>query len=119
MPDATNWLNVVAIVQAEFCDGTLADECTWHTVFLIPKGIGDFRWIELINVFWKVVARLLNRQLTVAISFYDMLHRFRAGRGTGTASLKAKLLQQLTAIREAVLFEVFMDIWKAYDALYR
>ena len=41
------------------------------------------------------------------------------GRETGTATLKAKLLYQLTAMREAVLFEVFLDIRKAYDALDR
>ena len=27
-PDATNWMEVVVIVQAEFQDGTLAKECT-------------------------------------------------------------------------------------------
>ena len=36
-PDATNLLKVVAIVQAEFRDGTLAKECTWQIVVVIPK----------------------------------------------------------------------------------
>ena len=36
----------------------------------------------------------------------------------GTAALKAKLIQQLMAMREAVLFEVFLDLQKSYDALY-
>ena len=53
------------------------------------------------------------------ISFHDTLHGFRAGRGTGTAALVAKLLQQLTAMEEAVLFEVFLDLQKAYDCLDR
>ena len=35
----------------------------------------------------------------------------------GTAALEAKLPQQLTAMREAVLFEVFLDLRKACDAL--
>ena len=39
-PDATNWLKVVAIVQAEFQDGALAEECMWQTVILILKGRG-------------------------------------------------------------------------------
>ena len=39
-PDSTNWLKVVAIVQAAHHDGTLAEECTQQTVFLIPKGEG-------------------------------------------------------------------------------
>ena len=60
---------------------------------------------------------LINSRLTEAIKYHDALHGIRAVRGTGTASLKAKLIQQLTAMREAVLFEIFLDIQKAYDAL--
>ena len=48
-----------------------------------------------------------------------MLHGFWAGRGTGNAALKVKLLQHLTAMGEAILFEVFLDLQKAYDALDR
>ena len=36
----------------------------------------------------------------------------------GTAALEAKLLQQLTSMREVVLFKGFLDLQKAYDALY-
>ena len=114
MPDATNCLKVVAIVQAAFQDGTLAEELTWQTVILIPKGKGDFQSIVLVKVLWKTIASLLNCRLTSAISFHDTLHGFRAGRGTETAALKAKLLQHLTATREAVLFEVSLDLRKAY-----
>ena len=39
------------------------------------------------------------------------------GRGTGTATLEAKLLQQLAAMREKVLYVIFLDLTKAYDAL--
>ena len=49
-PDATNWLKVFAIMQAAFRDGTLAEECTWKTVILIPKGKGEFRGIGIIKV---------------------------------------------------------------------
>ena len=38
------------------------------------------------------------------------------GWGTGTAALEAKVLQKLTVMREAVLSEVFLDLWKAYNA---
>ena len=75
-PDATNWLKVVAIVQAALQDGTLAEECMWQTVVLITKGKGDFRGIGLIEVLWKAIASLLNHRLTVAISFHDTLHGF-------------------------------------------
>ena len=49
---------------------------------------------------WKVVAVIFNRRLTSSITFHDVLHGFQAGRGTGTATLEAKLLQQLAAMRE-------------------
>ena len=59
------------------------------------------------------------RAFSIAGSWYQspFTTRSAAGRGTGTASLEAKLLQQLTARGGGVLFKVFMGIWKAYDAL--
>ena len=66
---------------------------------------------------WKVVAENLNRQLTAFITFHDFLHIFRSGCGTGTATLDAKMLQQLAALREEVLYVIFLDLHKAYGAL--
>ena len=53
----------------------------------------------------------------VEITYHNALHEFWAGRWMGTAILEDKLLQQLTDMREAVLFEVFLYLQKAYDAL--
>ena len=50
--------------------------------------------------------------------FY-FLHGFRVDRGTGTATLEAKLLQKLATMREEVLYVIFIDLQKAYDALDR
>ena len=75
------------------------EDSTWQTVVLIPKGKGDYRGIGLVEVMWKVVAVILNRRFTSSITFHDVLHGFRVGRGTGTTTLKAKLLQQLVAMR--------------------
>ena len=68
---------------------------------------------------WKVVAAILNIRLTASITFHNFLHRFRAGSGTGTTTIKAKLIQQLVALREEVLYVIFLDLHKAYDALDR
>ena len=57
--------------------------------------------------------------LTASITFHDFLHVFRAGCGTGTATLEAKLIQKLAALREEVLYVIFLDLHKAYDALER
>ena len=42
----------------------------------------------------------------VAIQFHDTIHGFCTGRGTGTDPLKAKLIQQLTAMKEEVLYDI-------------
>ena len=93
------------------------EECTCKTVVLTQKRKGNLRGVGIVEVLWKGVARLLNHRFTEEISYHDALHRFQEGRGTGIATFKAKLLQQLTAMSEAVLFEVFMYLQKAYDAL--
>ena len=52
----------------------------------------------------------MNLLIRAAVDLHDMLHGFRSGRGTGNVSLEVKLLQQLTAIREEVLYEVLLDL---------
>ena len=118
-PDANNWMKVFAIMQLEFREGTLDEKFMFQKFVITPKGRGDFRGIGLVEVLWKTVASLLNHRLTAGITYHDALHGFKVGQGTGTSALEANLIQQLTAIREAVLFRVFMDIQKAYDASYQ
>ena len=114
-----NWAGVVKLIQTAFWEGELAEETTWQAVVLIPKGKKDYRGISLVEVMWKVVAVILNHRFTSSITYHNALHGFRAGRGTATATLKAKLLQQLAAIRKEVLYVIFLDLTKAYDALDR
>ena len=87
------WGKLVELKQTAFREGEMAEEATWQTVVLIPKGKKEYRGIGLVEVTWKVVAAILYRRLTTAISYHDALHGFREGRGTGTATLEAKLLQ--------------------------
>ena len=85
---------------------------------MISKGGSkDFRGIGLVGVLWNMLNGILNRIFTAEITFHDVLHGFRLGRGTGTSALEDKRLQQLMAMREAVIYEVFLDLQKAYNAL--
>ena len=61
---------------------------------------------------------VINHHIGAAITYLDVRHGFRVGRGTGTTSLEDKPLQQLKEMREEVLYKVFLDLQKAYDALY-
>ena len=51
------------------------------------------------------------------IHFHNTLQGFRTRRGMGTSSLEAKPLQHLTEMREEALYDILLDLHKAYDAL--
>ena len=91
----------------------------WKAVVLIPKGKKDYRVFGLVEVMWKIVAAIFNCQLTASITFHDFLHSFRAGRGTGTATLEVNLVHQIAVLREEVLYVIFLDLSKASYALCR
>ena len=117
-PDDRRWKVIVEIVQTAFSTGEMAEEMVWQIIALIPKGGGAFRGVGLVEVLWKVVAIIIDRRMGV-IEFHDVIHGFRVRRGTGTASIEAKLLHQVAAMQEEVLYTIFLDLHKAYDALDR
>ena len=88
-------------------------------VVLLPKGNGNFCVIALVEVIWNTMSGIINQQIGTAFRFHDVLNGFQKGPGMVTTSLKANLLQQLTDMREEVLYEVFLDLWKYYDTLDR
>ena len=45
----------------------------------------------------------------LSVRYHVSLHEFREERGTRTVSFKAKLIQNLTEMREEILFKVFLD----------
>ena len=84
---------------------------------MIPKGGGtEFRGIVLVEVLWKEIYGIINHRISSPIHFHNALHGFRAGRGTGTATLEAKLLQKIIATRETVPHSILLDLRKAYGA---
>ena len=107
------------LVHKEFRDGVLPKEATWQAVFLIPKGGGDYHGIGLVELVWKAIAVILNHHFTSSITYHDSLCGFQAGRGTGTTTLKVKLLRRVTTMREEVLHVISLDLHKAYDSLDR
>ena len=87
---------------------------------MIPKGVGtEFKGIGLVEVLWKAIFGIINIQIVSSIQLNDALHGFRAGRRTGTATLKDKLLQQLINMRDIVLHSILPNLRKDYDALDR
>ena len=118
-PDPTHWETLVTLVQHAYETGELPADMAWATVVLLPKGGGQFRGIGLLESVWKLLTSILNRRMQRSIEFHDALHGFRARRGTGTAIIEAKLLQQWARLTETPLYGIFLDLRKAYDTLDR
>ncbi len=53
------------------------------------------------------------------IKFHDGLHGELPGQGTGTATIEAKLAQSLAWRNQCPLYQIYVDLKKAYDALDR
>jgi hypothetical protein len=51
------------------------------------------------------------------VKFHPSLHGGLPKRGTGTATIEAKLVQQLAWMEQEPLYQVFVDLRKAYDHL--
>ena len=71
------------------------------------------------EVVWKVCAIMVKLQLNRIATLYDALYGFRAGSGTGTATLEGKLAHQFSGIAHELLFQVFLYVRKAYNSLDR
>ena len=93
---------MVELIHTAFREEDFAEEADWQEVVLIPKGGGDYRDIGLVGLMWKAVAVILIRHFTAFITYPDSLHGLWAGRGTGTATLEVKLINQVAALRDAL-----------------
>jgi hypothetical protein len=89
---------------------------SWMVIVLLPKGGGNIQGIGLLNPFWKVVEKIMVCRLG-SIEFHPCLHGGLPKRGTGMATIEAKLAQQLAWMGQELLYQVFINLRKAYDHL--
>jgi len=118
-PDSSTWDNLVELVQYVYEHGQCPTSMTFSTVVLLPKPDGGVRGIGLLEAVWKLLASIIDLRMKAQIRFHDSLHGSVPGRGTGTAVFEAKLFQQLAAVEQVPVFEIFLDLKKAYDCVDR
>jgi hypothetical protein len=87
-----NWCLFIRLVQAAWTHGAIPRQLLWIIVVLIPKGGGDYRGIGLLEPIWKCIKWVIDHRLD-SIELHDSLHGCRNKPGTGTAIIKAKLVQ--------------------------
>ncbi len=111
------WRVFVKMMQAIWEHGSVPEQMRWEIIVLLPKGGSDYRGIGLLEPFWKVVEKIMVARLG-SIKFHDGLHG-GPRQGTGTATIKAKLAQSLVWRDQCPLYQIYVDLKKAYDALDR
>ena len=112
------WRIFVKSMQAIWEQGCVPEQMKWEIIVLLPKGGVDYRGIGLLDPFWKVAEKIMVAQFT-PIKFHDSLHGGLAKRGTGTATIEAKLHQSLAWHDQCPLYQIYLDLKKTYSALDR
>jgi hypothetical protein len=87
---------------------------------LLPKDEKDkYQPISLLETIHKLIATIIHRWLLDVIEFHPAIHGFCPHCGTDTAILECKLHMQFAAHAGSVLFQIFLDLTKAYDTVAR
>ena len=68
---------MVRLVQQTFGDGNPPSDRAWATMVLILKGKGEYQYIWIVEVAWKVCASVVNFWLKRGVVLHEALHRFR------------------------------------------
>ena len=109
-PQRERWACLIDLVQHMWRTREIPQELGWAILVLIPKGTTDTRGIGLLETLWKVVEALIDTCLHASLQMHKVLYGFRVGRGTGTAIMKLKLVQELANIDQDLLFLVFLNL---------
>ena len=110
--DPSKWVMVVGLVQAAFRKGSPCGRL--RLAYRCPDPKEERQLLK--HMSGRGTLEDSDRYSELPPHNGDSIPR-RSVRGTGTASLKANLLQQLMNMGEKVLYEILFDIYKAYDDL--
>jgi hypothetical protein len=110
------WQLFVTLLRTIWATGSVPTQMSWMIVVLLLKGRGDYRGIGLLDPIWKVVKKVMVSWFS-ALRLHDCLHGGLPRRETETAIMEAKLQQQLAWAEQEPLYQIYLDLRKAYDAL--
>jgi len=112
------WMTLVSIITEAFHTGELPTLLRCNILVLIPKNEpGKVRGIGLLETLWKLTTTILHIRISKGITFHPDMHGFLPKRGCSTACMEAKLQMQLLHRIGKPLYQIFIDVSKAYDGL--
>ena len=121
--DATaleRWEMVVRMVRECFETGVAPTAFQFGTLVIIPKDDkGGVRGIGLLEAIHKLISTIINLRMTESVEFCPAVHGFRRKRGCFTAIGEAKLRMQRAACTGETVYQVYLDLRKAYDSINR
>ena len=66
---------------------------------------------------YKLCSLVINRRMCHNVGWHDGVHVFREGRGCTAAIMESKLLAEKAKSAGKILYQVFLDLSKAYDTV--
>ena len=108
---------LVDIIQNMWRTGEIPQDLGWTFLVIIKNRTSHTRGIGLLDTLWKVLKALIDTRLRSSLHIYDVLHGFRARRGTETDIMELNIVQDIGSIDQEPLFLVFLDLRKSNDTL--
>ncbi len=112
------WRIFVKVMQVVWEQGSIPEQMRWEIIILLPKSGSDYCGIGLLEPFWKVAEKIMAAQFA-SVKFHEGLLSRLSNWGTGTATIEAKLHQSLAWHDQCPLYQNYVDLKKAYNALDR
>ena len=114
------WNQVVLLIKQCLVHGNIPDAFLYGVLVIIPKDDkGGVRGIGLLEAIHKLISQIINLRIAAAVKFDEDVHGFRRRRGTYTAIGERKLRMQMAACLSTTVYQVYLDLRKAYDSVDR
>ena len=114
------WNMVVELVQRCLGDGDIPNAFKYGVLVIIPKDyFGGVHGIGLLEVIHKLISQTINLRMAQKIQFCEEVHGFWTKRGTYTAIGEVKLRMQMIVCSLDTMYQVYLDLRKAYDSIDR
>ena len=113
-------MKIVEIVRRSFELGDMPRAFFNGTLVIMPKDdVGGKRGLGLLETLHKLNSQITNLRMANAIIFSQDVHGFRRQRGTFTAIGEAKLRMQMATCKSKTIYQIYLDLSKAYDSIDR
>jgi len=85
------WEKVLEIVRLAFVEGLVLKAFTHGIMVLTPKDKPNEFWgVALLEIIYKLVSSIINRRISLKVTFDDAVHGFWKKWGTSTAIMEVK-----------------------------